>query len=77
MPVGGPCTEVSTEVKPKLNPRDFARKEEGLRQVLRDGMGREAGWGIGMGSTCKSMADSCQCMAKTIHTKKKNNKISK
>ena len=27
-------------------------------------MGREAGEGIGMGNTCKSMADSCQCMAK-------------
>ena len=30
-----------------------------------DGMVREAGAGIGMGDTCKSMADSCQCMAKT------------
>ena len=27
-------------------------------------MGREAGGGIGMRNTCKSMADSCQCMAK-------------
>ena len=27
-------------------------------------MEREAGGGIGMGNTCKSMADSCQCMAK-------------
>ena len=26
---------------------------------------REVGGGIGMGNTCKSMADSCQCMAKT------------
>ena len=26
---------------------------------------REVGRGIGMGNTCKSMADSCQCMAKT------------
>ena len=25
----------------------------------------EVGGGIGMGSTCKSMADSCQCIAKT------------
>ena len=32
---------------------------------LRDGMGREVGGVIGMGNTCKSMADSCQCMAKT------------
>ena len=29
-------------------------------------MEREAGGGIGMGNTCKSMADSCQCMAKTL-----------
>ena len=26
---------------------------------------REEGGGIGMGSTCKSKADSCQCMTKT------------
>ena len=31
----------------------------------RDGKGREVGGGIRMGYTCKSMADSCQCMAKT------------
>ena len=30
-----------------------------------DGMGSEVGGGIRMGNTCKSMADSCQCMAKT------------
>ena len=29
-------------------------------------MGREVGGGIGMGNTCKSMADSCQCMTKTL-----------
>ena len=34
-------------------------------KTQRDGIGREAGAGIGMGNTCKSMADSCQCMAKT------------
>ena len=28
-------------------------------------MEREVGAGIGMGNTCKSMADSCQCTAKT------------
>ena len=32
----------------------------------RDGMGREVGGEIGMGNTCKSMADSCQCMAKPL-----------
>ena len=31
----------------------------------RDGMGREEGGGIGMGNTCKPMADSCQCVTKT------------
>ena len=31
----------------------------------RDGMGREVGGGFSMGNTCKSMANSCQCMAKT------------
>ena len=34
-------------------------------KTQRDGMGREVGEGIGMGNTCKSMADSCQCRAKT------------
>ena len=34
-------------------------------KTQRDGMEREAGGGIGMGNTCKYMADSCQCMAKT------------
>ena len=33
-------------------------------KTQRDGMEREAGGGIGMGNTCKSMTDSCQCMAK-------------
>ena len=34
-------------------------------KTQRDGMGMEMGGRIGMGNTCKSMADSCQCMAKT------------
>ena len=33
-------------------------------KTQRDGVGREVGVGIGMGNTCKSMAVSCQCMAK-------------
>ena len=32
-------------------------------KTQRDGVGREVEGG--MGNTCKSMADSCQCMAKT------------
>ena len=31
----------------------------------RDGVEREVGGGIGMGSTCKSMVNSCQYMTKT------------
>ena len=34
-------------------------------KTQKDVVGREAGEGIEMGITCKSMADSCQCMAKT------------
>ena len=34
-------------------------------KTQRDGVEREVGGGIGMGNTCKSTADSCQCMAKT------------
>ena len=30
----------------------------------RDRMGRDVGGGMEMGNTCKSMADSCQCMEK-------------
>ena len=35
-----------------------------LGKTQRDGIGREVGGGIRMGNTCKSMAESCQCMAK-------------
>ena len=34
-------------------------------KTQRNQVEREVGGGIGMGNTCKSMADSCQCMAKT------------
>ena len=34
-------------------------------KTQRDRVEREVGWGIRMGNTCKSMADSCQCMTKT------------
>ena len=33
-------------------------------KAQRDRAEREVGGGIGMGNTCKSMADSCQCMTK-------------
>ena len=35
-------------------------------KTQRDQVEREVGGGIGMGNTCKSMADSCQCMAKPL-----------
>ena len=34
-------------------------------KTQRDWVEREAGGGIGMGNTCISKADSCQCMTKT------------
>ena len=40
-------------------------------KTQRDRVGREVGGGIGMGNTCKSMADSFQCMTKTKKKKKK------
>ena len=40
-------------------------------------MEREVGGGIGMGNTCKSMADSCQCMTKTTTIKKIKTDIKK
>ena len=33
-------------------------------KTQRDRVERVVGGGIGMGNTCKSMADSCQCMTK-------------
>ena len=34
-------------------------------KTQRDRVEREVGGGIGMGNTCKTMADSCQCMTET------------
>ena len=36
-----------------------------IGKTQRDRVEREVGGGIGMGNTCKSMADLCQCMTKT------------
>ena len=41
------------------------KKISGSGTTQRDGTGREVGGGFRMGNTCKSMADSCQCMAET------------
>ena len=40
-------------------------------KTQRDGMEREVGGVIGMGNTCKPMADSFQCMTKSTTIKKK------
>ena len=53
---------------PILGPPDVKRRlirkdPDGMMQ--RDRMGREGGGGFRMGNTCKSMADSCRCMAET------------
>ena len=36
-----------------------------LGKTQRDRVERKVGGGIGMGNTCKSMVDSCQCITKT------------
>ena len=43
-----------------------------IGKTQRDRLEREVGGGIGMGNTCKSMADSCQCTAKNTSILKKN-----
>ena len=53
-----------TDHQPRLDAGD---KCSGLVhwKTQRNQVEREVGGGIGMGNTCKSMADSCQCMTKT------------
>ena len=43
----------------RVNPRTWC-----TGKTQRDRVEREVGGGIGMGNTCNSMADSCQCMTK-------------
>ena len=50
---------------PQIAPFQHAPHNWCPGMTQRDGMGREVGGGIGTGSTCQSMADSCQCMAET------------
>ena len=44
---------------------ETSARGSGTGKTQRDRVEREVGGGIRMGNTCKSMADSCQCMAKT------------
>ena len=61
-------TSILSRVKQITNPgwmHETSARGWCTGKTQRDGMGREAGEGVGMGNTCKSMADSCQFMAKT------------
>ena len=55
--------EGEEELKSLLKKVKEESEKVGLKSTLR--MGREVGGGFRMGETCTSMADSCQCMAKT------------
>ena len=61
-------TSILSRVKQITSPgwmREMAVQGWCTGKTQRDGMEREVGPGIGMGNICKSMADSCQCTAKT------------
>ena len=61
-------TSILSRVKQIISPgwmHETAAQGWCTGKTQRHGMEREVGGGIGMGNTCKSMADSCQCMAKT------------
>ena len=61
-------TRILSRVKQITNPswmHEANARTWCTRKTQRDWMEREVGGGIGMGNTCKSMADSCQCMTKT------------
>ena len=62
-------TSILSRVKQIASPgwmHETSAQGWGTGKTQRDGMGREVGGGIRMGNTCKSMADSCQCMAKPL-----------
>ena len=54
------CWEISKKVKQKVNTVEVFQFGTWLKQIPR------MGGGIRMGNTCKSMADSCQRMAKIL-----------
>ena len=61
-------TNILSRVKQNISPgwmHETSAQGWCTGKTQRDGMEREAGGGIRMGNTCKSMADSCHCMAKT------------
>ena len=61
-------TCILTSVKPITSPgwmHETSARTWCTGKTQRDLVEREVGGGIGMGTTCKTMADSCQCMTKT------------
>ena len=61
-------TSILSRVKQITSPgwmHETSAQGWGTGKTQRDGIGRDVGGGIGMGNTCKSMLNSCQCMAKT------------
>ena len=68
-------TCIVSRVKQITSPGGMHETSAGaLGKTQRNWVEREVGGGIGMGNTCKSMADSCQCMTKTTTIKKKKKK---
>ena len=62
-------TSILSRVKQITSPgwmREMAAQGWCTGKTQKDVMEREVGGGIGMVNTCKSMADSCQCMAKPL-----------
>ena len=60
-------TCILSRVKQITSPRwmhETSARAKGTGKTQRDRVEREVGGGIGMGNTCNSMADSCQCMTK-------------
>ena len=61
-------TSILSRVKQITNPgwmHETSARTWCTGKTQRDRVEREVGGVIGMGNTCKSMADSCQCMTKT------------
>ena len=62
------CSYILSRVKPITSPgwmHETSAQAWCTGKTQRERAEREVGGGIRMGNTCKSMADSCQCMTKT------------
>ena len=59
-----------TDHQPRLEAYETSARTWCTGKTQRDRVEREVGGGIGMGNTCKPMADSFQCMTKPTTNKK-------